>query len=90
MSTRVRGEPAHYLAVRTMSSTRGLRFAMSGFATLESAVGASGPTTGAALSVLKAWTAPLDPAASRFCFLGRLNPTDPLVACERCNILPCR
>src|SRR4051794_12149119 len=33
-------------------------------------------------------TAPLDPAASRFWFSSGLNPTDPLVACQQCNVLP--
>ena len=44
--------------------------AISTWTILESAVGTSGPTTGASFPLLKARTAPLDPAASSFCFFS--------------------
>jgi hypothetical protein len=48
----------------------------------------AGPTTGSALSVFEAGTAPFDSASSRFCFFGRLDPADPFIARERRNVLP--
>src|SRR5688572_27165557 len=48
----------------------------------------AGPTTGPALTVFEAGTAPFDAAGSSFCFFGRLDPADPLVARERRNVLP--
>src|SRR5262245_33232967 len=47
------------------------------------------PTTGSTLSVFEARTAPFDPVSSCFCFFGRLDPADPLIARERRNVLPC-
>ena len=44
--------------------------AMSSLTILELAVSASGPTTGTSFSILKARTAPLDPAASSFWFFS--------------------
>jgi len=49
---------------------------------------ATGPTTRSALPVYKPRARPLDPATPRLRFLGRDNPADPLIACERRNILP--
>src|SRR5262249_36631301 len=46
------------------------------------------PTTGSPLSVFEAGTAPFDPVSSCFCFFGRLDPADPLIARERRNVLP--
>jgi hypothetical protein len=46
------------------------------------------PTTGSALPVFEAGTAPFDPARSCFRFFGRLDPADPLIARKRRNILP--
>ena len=46
------------------------------------------PTTGPSLSVFEVGTAPCDPAGSRVCFFGRLDPADPLIARERRNVLP--
>jgi hypothetical protein len=48
------------------------------------------PTTGSPLPVPEAGTAPFDPVCSRFCFFRRLDPADPFIAGEGCNVPPRR
>ncbi len=54
-----------------------------------STMGATSPTTRPALSVNKLRAHPLDPVTPCLRFLSGLNPADPLIAREWCNILPC-
>lgn len=50
---------------------------------------ATGPATRPTLSCFKLSARPFNPTISCLLFFGRLNPTDPLIARQRGNILPC-
>lgn len=55
-----------------------------------SAMRATRPAAGAALSVAQVRAAPIDPLAPRLRLLRGLNPANPLVAGQRCDVLPSR